>query len=244
MKAVIFGGVAAALLAGNCFAQGMLETQSGAASSSATQSKYSSPGPSTAPGPRLPDGAAPPTSSKVFFDSLPQGARVEIQNTRRGCVTPCSLTVPYNVKFSVVFTKRGYQYKQMEIAPPMTDQSKASVVAGAIVGGLGGLIGTALAAKYQYTFEPFVAVLSLDSTGTGAAPPPRQANAETATHLQDAPSRRDASAPVAPARATQARISCGPTGCVEVKPGCRVVEQQNVSSSSAGGGGGAFVVCR
>jgi hypothetical protein len=255
MKAAILGGAIAALLAGDCVAQGMLDGASGAAPSASTRSQYVTPGTSSAPGPRPAEGAHPPTSSKVFFDSLPQGARVEIQNIRRGCVTPCSLTVPYNIRFSVVFTKRGYQYKEMDIAPPMTDQSKAAMLGGAIGGGIGGLIGAAIVAKYQYTLEPFTAVLSLDSSGTGGTPPSRQVSSESAAAKRQAavsatpaaaPGRAASASGRAAAQAAPAatgQMICTPRGCEPVKAGCRV-EQPDLSSGSAIGGQSAVVVCR
>jgi len=235
MKTAILGGAALALLAGDCFAQDLLNTFSGSAPSASTRSAYTAPTKTVARPPVA--GAAPVTTSKITFHSRPAGAKITLPDGK-SCTAPCSLTVGFNEKFTAVATKHGYRSKEIEVAPQVTDRGKAQIIGAAIGAGVVGLVVGAAMADRAYGPEPFVVELVPGEGGPVAASSARQATSGTATSRQEAAARK------ASARATQAKISCSPQGCVEVKAGCSVAETQNISSSSALGGGGASVVCR
>jgi len=49
-----------------------------------------------------------PLTDTVRFESEPPGAEAKVSNNQT-CVTPCSLTLPANGTYSVVFSLKGYQ---------------------------------------------------------------------------------------------------------------------------------------
>jgi hypothetical protein len=159
MRAAILGSAVVALLAGEVFAQNMLDVPSGAAPSTTTKSQYTPP-PPRASNPNAAPGA---TTSKITFHSRPPGARITLSDGK-SCIAPCSFTVGFNEKFTAVASKPGYRAKEIDVSPSVTDRGKAQIIGSALGAGVIGLVVGAAMADRAYGTEPFVVELVADPT--------------------------------------------------------------------------------
>ena len=96
-----------------------------------------------------------PKTSTIILHSLPMGVKVVLSN-KRACVTPCRLVVAYNEKFTAVATKAGYNPKEVDVSPSITNGGKAYMVGMAIGAGVIGLAVSAATAPREYGPEPIV----------------------------------------------------------------------------------------
>lgn len=139
------------------------------------------------------------TSQKLYVNSEPSGADVEMSNGLR-CRTPCKLKVPRKSDFTVHVTKEGYQPADVRVQGKL----KGGGAAGGVVGNalLGGLIGFGVDASTgaMLNLRPNPVEVVLVPVGTPAAP----AAAEATSAPAEGAAPPSPSADAAPAAATPA----------------------------------------
>jgi hypothetical protein len=177
MQKVIMGGLALLWLGGNCVAQSAGSNTTTVAPVTSTDSKkaaHTKKADKTAPDKTGVITNEKPTTSRIAFQSRPNGARITLSNGH-SCVAPCSFIVGYNEKFTGTATKVGYAKQELDVSPSVTPGGKAYIVGMAVGAGIIGLAVGAASAPRAYGPEPIV-VEMIPTTASGARMPVQKAS--------------------------------------------------------------------